>query len=169
MKDDAKLAKYVVHMYIRNKPELEEYREDLEQEAWVGILECNGRYDKSKGSEDLFRFYRGMNNVQKYVERNIQKHFNKPEVDHESPYWDIVNAQLDPDELLSPETDKYKVQLMECLSGVTLSPKEQEFLELYLQENDVVSVATIMGISKQRAHELKTQVISKAKQALTNG
>lgn len=163
MKDDVSFAKYVVYRYLRTKPELEEYRDDLEQEALIGLLESHGKYDPRKHkSKDLWRYYQAWHPMARYVARNIQRHYLVPEADHDSPYWGI-EQDPHPDELMSPETDEPRIRLMEVMLGVSLSPKEQEFLELFLYHGDLGLVSEAMGISKQRASRIYNLIISKAK------
>ena len=167
-KQTQRFVKSVVIKFINGRPHLEPFRQDLEQEGFIRYINRLGSWvPGSKVSEAQWMFYEVWNSLKKYVDRKEKPHFRKPEDPERegSPYWDLEDIP-DIEELIDDEPPVLKrIELMEVLSGVELSERQQEFLNVYCELGELNDTADRMGISKQRAQMLFTQIVSNAKKA----
>ena len=145
----------------------------------------------TKAKWDAAVVYQGLH---KFVDRQEKRHYRKPpgytmrdrkrledlreledlaelktleELEYREfgPYWDLEEIP-DPDEIIQedPREDAQRT-LMESLHGVELTKREQEFLRLFLELNEIQAVADAMGITKQVTHRHWQSIIKKAQEA----
>lgn len=172
VKNDMRYVRYVVSMYLRGKPELEEFREDLNQEGMMGLLLGRDKFDPKYGMDrDLYLSYRIKQSIQNYVNRSEVKHFSKPKsiesTQEESSYWDLNESVVSLEEL----EDTYSIpidsdKLHEFTDAITMTVREQEALDAYLKTGSYVEVGKLMRISRERARQLVNSVINKCKETL---
>lgn len=170
VKNDMRYVRYVVSMYLRGKAELEEFREDMNQEGMLALLDGRDKFDPKYGlDKDLYLAYRIKQGLQNYLNRVEVKHFSKPKpVDDtiDSPYWDIVEKPIGLDDLESHSIPIDTDRLHEFTDKILMTQREQEALESYLLCGSYQDVGTTLGVSRERARQLVTSVISKCKELL---
>lgn len=154
------LARYVVYKYLKNKPELEHLREDLEQDACLKILEAEPLYDSTKGIDrHLWLFFQAQDYVKNVVNRGERRHFTKP-VEVEGPYWDLSVTPA----LAVPEVDHGR-ELRDALYGIEFTTRQGQVLKRVLKAMTFKAIGEDLGISRSRAQEIYHDIIRKAQKA----
>lgn len=188
--NDIRYVRYVVSKYLRDKPELETFREDLEQEGILGLLQAREDYDPKKSTMDkaLYLGYRIRQSLLDYLKRKEAKHFKSPRPEslledtpdtecdkygydinaamaHESSAWDL-SEHVEPDSLPKPEDTIDTLVLYDLLSKAEISPRQKEILKEYLQCGDYAQVASILGISRERVRRSVNRIVEKCRQGV---
>ena len=155
---------FVVDKWLRNKPELHNLRDDLQSEGYLRALEARDAWDPKRTKDlRLHLDYQVRFAIRDYVRDKEVKHFKKKPVDHEDPYWDIGEPVEVEDIRSQDPREDTKRELMEALTGVSLSPREQEFLGHYLSGLTVKGASALMGIGQPRGNQLLQSIVAKAK------
>lgn len=178
--NDIRYVRYVVSLYLRDKPELQNMREDLEQEGMLGLLKGRDDYDSSKGYDRaLWLHYMIQNALKNYINRVEVRHFRTPKapveedreveeydadkVEH-SQYWDLA----DPVELEAICDDGWIPQEADRLhhftERITMTDRSQEILDEYLRCGDMSETARIIGTSKQYVRKVINKIIKDCKE-----
>lgn len=155
-------VKYIVYRYLKGKPELQDFKEDLEQEGYLELLKAKADYEPAKATVDinLYVYYRVKQVLQNYI-RSEAKHFRKPPADHESPYWDLPDY-IDVEELEVYDDPDDLRDLVSILEQLDLTENQKEVIEAYLMTGSYTGAANRLSISRQRVHRLIQIVIKKA-------
>jgi len=114
---------------------------------------------------ELYVFYRVKQAIQNHMNRNEAKHFRKPPVDHESPYWDINEGTV-LEELPDDEEPTDEEILKAVLDICELTPKQREAVDTYIYYGTLEEAALMLGVSHQALSQRLSAVISKAKDNL---
>ena len=162
---DIQYVRFIVNKYIKNKPELWDLREDLEQEGCIAWLEADGKYDEgSPMSRKLFVYYHVKQDIQDYLRDVEIPHFQKQPADHDSPYWDLPEIpEVDAIADESYEAD-VRYDLAETMSGVKLTPRQAQVLELTLEGWTMEEIGEKLGITDSTVHEHYQMVIKRAQE-----
>ena len=162
---DIQYIKYIVNRYIKNKPELWDLREDLEQEGCMAWLKASSSYvEGSPMSRKLYIYYHVKQDIQDYLRDKEIPHFQKPPADINSPYWDLPDMP-EVDEILDEsEEQDIRYDLAEVMSGVKLTPRQSKVLELFLEGWTFEEIGKTLGIAAATAHEHYKSVIKRARE-----
>ena len=156
---DIQYVKYIVNRYIHNKPELWDLREDLEQEGNIAWLKADEKYTPGGGmNRNRFLYYHIKQDIQDYLRDVEIPHFQKPPAD-DSAYWDlgeVPNVDEIPDE--SEEND-IRYSLSEMLSGVVLTTRQSEVLELYFEGWTYREIGEKLGINFTRVNQIMGAIV----------
>ena len=148
-KDYIQYVKAIVATYLKDKPHLLQFREDMEQEGMVAIFKAEKDYSEYKGNmdKDLYLHYMTKQRVIDYV-RKETRHFRKPMDEDGSSYWghEIVPGV---DELMDMGDKGYSPGLKDYLEKINLKPNEEVILESYLRLGEYRDVAKELGKSRQ--------------------
>lgn len=164
---DIRYVRYIVSRYLRGKPELKDFRDDLESEGCLAFLEARDAFDPEKSSMDfeLYVFYRVKQTIQNYVNRSEAKHFRRPPADHGSPYWDL-NEGVVLEELPDDDEPTDAEILKAILDICELSPKQREAVDTYIYYGTLEEAASVLGVSHQAISQRIALVIREAKDNL---
>lgn len=163
---DEGYVKYIVNKYLRRRPNLEEYRNDLLQEGLIALLRVDEDFDASYGvDKKLYAYYAIKRAIFVYI-RSEARHFKKKDVDYESPYWDLTDYQ-DVEDLVDLSLRPLdELRLHDITDKLTLTERQREVLNEYLRSGDYTECARSLGISRQRVHEIVSDIIEKAQKYL---
>lgn len=162
---DIDYAKYIVSRFLRDKRELEGYREDLEQEACISLLRAQESFDPSKGSElDLHIFMRVTYALRDYVKQQA-KHFRKAEVDHESQHWDL-SGPLDVDEIADDEVEPHAMDLRDIVDKLDLTDRQHIVLSTWLETGEITETAKRLGCSQPYVTQVIARIIEMSREVL---
>lgn len=168
VKNDRRYVEYVVTMWLRDKPELQEFQQDLIQEGMLGLIRGREKYrEGSTVDKALWLNYQIRFALQKYIDRREVKHFRslRPEDRSEegSPRWDLPEA-YDVEQLKCPQKPVDCDKLSHYTERIHMTPREEEILELYLKHDDYAEVARHVGISRERVRQIINSIITKCQQ-----
>jgi hypothetical protein len=180
--NDIRYVKYICSMYIKDKPELEVFREDLEQEGMMGLLSGRDAWDVSKGYDrPLWLHYMCMNAMKGYLRKAEIRHFKgaMPSVtsDSEEEHYDAdveayrVESRWDleytpsPDDLVSDsgyaqEDDR----LHHYTDRVDISEYARSVLGFYLTCGCYTTTSKHFGVSRQAVTGVIENIIEKCKE-----
>ena len=138
--------------------------------VWQGLQKYIDRrekphWPKGPGLTDLDRVELRTLRDHKDQDKGRLKELEELEYREYGPVWDLEEVP-DVDEIPVEEPREMpRLKLMEAMVGVKLTDREQEFLEYFLELNEIVLVAEAMSITKQRGHQYLNAIIQKAKVA----
>lgn len=181
LKNDIKYVEFVVEKYLRDKPNLRTFKEDMVQEGLLGLYAGRDRYDKDGVDKALWLHYQIKFQVQKYIDRKEVKHFRKPyvheyspkegeeynvedHIEHESCTWDLQDGYSIPklkDEN-APLLDRDKLSYI--LEHITIHKKEREVLREYLRCSDYTTVASNLSVSRQHVSQVIKRIVGRCRQ-----
>ena len=187
IKNDISFCKYVVNKFISFKKHLQPFREDMEQEAFIWLMEARHMFNPDLGVPmNTFVYQRVLFSCYLY-ERKEYRNFrykgtkkNKGNtkdtkysieeiINNESHLWDIPEPINFEESIDDPKADHHVVlmELEDVLSKSKLTARQREILELYLHYgNSDQEVAKRLGASRQTVALAIKTIIHKGKGVL---
>ena len=157
-------AKALTRRFLKTRPDLEERRDDLEQEAALSILNALALYNPKAGMDKkLFVWFKVRNELKNFSTRQVQKHWTTPDLDPESPYWDLEDIP-EVEEIPSQDSSSER-ELWDMTYGVEFTEKQQVVLDSFLETGEHKKSEEILGIPQQRISEIYSAIIKKIKKA----
>jgi len=193
IKNDISFCNYVVNKFISFKKHLQPFREDMEQEAFIWLMEARHMFNPDLGvpmntfvyQRVLFSCYlyerkeyrnfrykstkkskgtKGINGNSKESKYSIEEIIN-----NESHLWDIPEPINFEESIDDPKADHHviEMELEDVLNKAKLTARQREILELYLHYgNSDQEVAKRLGVSRQTVALAIKTIIHKGKGVL---
>ena len=141
----------VVQRVRREYPDVE--WEDLVAQGWLIVTERIGEYDKGRGASLSTYLYNTLYGwLRTYVQRDVLRHQNmrglRVHVDYEEQSVGTKEAQVDARMTME--------RMLTVESGVA-----RDILQLMMKGNTQSEVAALLGISRQRVHEVLKEIREK--------
>lgn len=186
IKNDISFCKYVVNKFISFKKHLQPFREDMEQEAFIWLMEARHIFNPDLGVPmETFVYQRVLFSCYLYERKEYRNFRNKStkkskdtgntkysvgeEIDKESHIWDIPEPINFEETMDDPRSEHHVVELelRDVLSKAKLTDRQREILELYLHYgNSDQEVAKRLGLSRQTVALAIKTIIHKGKGVL---
>lgn len=153
--DNMKLVYYVIH---RNFPSFAK-NEDVFQEGCIGLIKAVDNYEEDKGEFRNYAYSSILNSIRNYF-RSIRQDADILSLDYTMDIGDdepVMLIDIIPDDSIEKWFDKVERDIF----LETLSPKEQQIVELLKEGKTGQEIADVFGVSREMIQKHTARIRSK--------
>lgn len=173
VEDNIGLAFAVANQYVARFPRLRDMRKDLEQEAFLGLVQAAKKYDESKGTFGTYAWYWASSRIRDYVHANVNPASGVPNTQRNGQpavflgsesfdlkHVDTVGAEnLDEETLDKDEvTARFKDELVGLMRTKTESRNPERDVDVFLSPITGEISEEQAKMSKQRVLQVRKRV-----------